>query len=474
VNKATRVCLMRDGVRTVLSMSNDYDGPPEDFAMVVPVPVVLVQESVRTLPHDVFDHIESLTAPRLVEYWEQDPCAESTRDREGPAIGRGSSGDNRRYAFRNNREVRVEAQFAVGEYEVVVLSATQSNALETWLRENRYNIPSGAAEYLAPFVREEWKFFVARVNITRVQRRPDGGARLSPLRFHYDAQDFRLPVRLGLLNASGAQDLIVYVLHPRMRFEVANHRNVFIRTNLDVDASARERFPELYARLFDETLERFGGAAVVTEYAWNTNSCDPCPSPTLTGSDLATLGADALGQGQPGLVPVARYGSMVVTRLHTRYDRATLSEDLIFREAVPVVGGREHSVDGRGQLESEPRADFSTNAFQARYAIRHRWTGPISCRNPVRGIWGGPPGGNAPPVLAARDLASVPRGRITTAAFHEPARPGERGSAGLLDEATVEEERRHERNRIAVAAALGGMLVGALVVALFKRRKIEG
>ena len=40
-NNATQVVLMREGTRTVLSMQNTYQGPPEDFAMVIPVPVVL-------------------------------------------------------------------------------------------------------------------------------------------------------------------------------------------------------------------------------------------------------------------------------------------------------------------------------------------------------------------------------------------------------------------------------------------------
>jgi hypothetical protein len=39
-NEATTVVLMREGHRTVLSMQNDYRGPVEDFALVVPVPVV--------------------------------------------------------------------------------------------------------------------------------------------------------------------------------------------------------------------------------------------------------------------------------------------------------------------------------------------------------------------------------------------------------------------------------------------------
>ncbi|MBL0216410.1 MAG: DUF2330 domain-containing protein [Myxococcales bacterium] len=71
---ATQVVLMRQGTRTVLSMQNNYKGPLEDFAMVIPVPVVLKEGDVKTLPKYVFDHVESLGSPRLVEYWEQDPC----------------------------------------------------------------------------------------------------------------------------------------------------------------------------------------------------------------------------------------------------------------------------------------------------------------------------------------------------------------------------------------------------------------
>src|SRR5262245_6377971 len=74
VNNASQVVLMRKGNRTVMTMSNNYKGPTEDFAMVVPVPVVLHKEDVKTLEPDVFQHIDQLSAPRLVEYWEQDPC----------------------------------------------------------------------------------------------------------------------------------------------------------------------------------------------------------------------------------------------------------------------------------------------------------------------------------------------------------------------------------------------------------------
>src|SRR6185295_13741211 len=44
-NDATQVVLMREGQRTVLSMQNAYQGPPENFALVIPVPVVLQKEN---------------------------------------------------------------------------------------------------------------------------------------------------------------------------------------------------------------------------------------------------------------------------------------------------------------------------------------------------------------------------------------------------------------------------------------------
>src|SRR5438105_12429305 len=72
-NDATQVVLMREGTRTVLTMANAYKGPPSDFAMVVPVPVVLQKENVKTLKKEIFARLDRLTAPRLVEYWEQDP-----------------------------------------------------------------------------------------------------------------------------------------------------------------------------------------------------------------------------------------------------------------------------------------------------------------------------------------------------------------------------------------------------------------
>ena len=87
--------------------------------------------------------------------------------------------------------------------------------------------------------------------------------------------------------------------------------------------------------------------------------------------------------------------SFVLTRLHARYGKDGAPNDLVFKTASPIVGGREQR-DGQGHLEERAKPD-STNNFQGRYAIRHAWTGTIACQAPVRGRWGGPPSGAEQP-----------------------------------------------------------------------------
>jgi MYXO-CTERM domain-containing protein len=382
-NNASLVVLLRDGTRTVLSMQNNYQGPPEKFALVVPVPVVLQKDDVKTLPRAVFDRMDTLAAPRLVEYWEQDPCPDQAPryDTFGAGAKRMPSKPAEMPSPKADAPppVRILAQFTVGEYEIVILGADDSTALDGWLRKEGYQIPEGAEPQLRPYVQSGMKFFVAKVDPTKVKFE-NGQAMLSPLRFHYESEQFNLPVRLGLMNSGGKQDLIVHVLSDQ-RYEVANYDNIAIPTNLDVNPGAKKDFASFYASLFDRTLEKNPGA-VVTEYAWAAAQCDPCPGPPLQPADLAVLGGDTTRFKSPQ--------GMVLTRLHARYGKETRGDDLVFRVAAPLRGGVEGLEPG---AQVGPSGNGMGNQFQARYALRHPWTGAITCKNPERGNWGEPPPG---------------------------------------------------------------------------------
>ncbi len=411
-NPATNVVMMRQGTRTVLSMRNDYQGPAEDFAMVVPVPQAIQRQHVRTLEQELFDKIDTLAAPRLVEYWEHPGECYDPR-----AIGRGAGGFGSAFGLGGlglrgtgrgggGSAVRITAQFAVGEYDVVVLDASESAALERWLIDNGYNIPRGASDLLRPYIESGHHFFVAKVDVDRV-RFEHGVARLSPLRIHYDSDRFALPVRLGLINSGGAQDLLIHVLG-ETRFEAANYPNVLAPTNLRVRGRAKGRFGELYAAVFDE-LSRRNPGAIVTEYAWSAASCDPCPGPTLSERDVLTLGGDVL--------PRRLHASqLTLTRLHYRYTSSGLSDDIVLRPASGITGGR-GMPDQRARLPSEIGSSARSNAFQTRYAILHRIRRELpDC--PGRQVrapsyWGGPPAGyRGRDLTPSGDTSKVRRGRL--------------------------------------------------------------
>jgi hypothetical protein len=466
-NNASQVVLMRRGNHTALTMSNNYKGPPADFAMVVPVPVVLQKGQVKTLRPEVFRSVDTLSAPRLVEYWEQDPCYVPPPPMAmAPSAAFSEGGSPSVRGGRSARElgVTIEARFQEGEYQILILSAKDSGGLDTWLRENHYKIPEGAAAALAPYIREQMKFFVAKVDITKVKRDEHGAVVLSPLRFSYDSSELRLPVRLGLLNAESKQDLLVYILSPDSRYELANYQNAFIPTNVEVSESVKSNFGAFYGELLDETVRKAGGRAVVTEFAWDTPilqrpapdmswasyHCDPCPAPETPPpslSDWVTLGDSqilgALAEAKPGVVarnfqlPAGLKEQWVLTRLHTRYDKNTLKDDLIFRSGKPMVGGRANG-DGTNREEGAQGSPDGDNQFQGRYIIRHYWEGAVKCQNPQYGIWTGPPGGGGG-AQTAHDLASAPRGKVSLTSVvrspipslqlpgvRRPVRPGEK------------------------------------------------
>jgi hypothetical protein len=324
-NKSSQVVLVRDGDRTVLTMGSDFKGEPAQFALVVPVPTVLEREQIHVGDPKIVAHLDAYSAPRLVEYFDDDPCmmamykSRMSLQNAAPSASVAEDAAIRAKAL----GVTIEARYTVGEYDILILSAKQSNGLETWLNENKYRVPPGASRVLATYLKRGMKFFVARVNLK--EQAKTGFKSLRPLQMAYESPKFMLPIRLGMVNADGPQELFVYALTRQGRIETTNYRTVKIPSDAEIPEYVKEVFADFYRDMFK--------TAVVNEDRTAVFWLDDAANRTMPGA---------------GTMPY-------LTRLHVRYDAAHFPEDLVFQQ----TGDR-------------------TN-FQGRYILRHAWKGSSDC-----------------------------------------------------------------------------------------------
>jgi hypothetical protein len=352
-NQASQVVLVRYEDKTVLTMANDFKGDPKEFAVVVPVPTVLKREQIHVGDKALLDHLDAYSAPRLVEYFDENPCVVYDRQlpMAAPSLGAArmrQSADARARSL----GVTIEAQYTVGEYDIVILSAQQSGGLEAWLVQNGYKIPAGAAGVLGSYIKQNLKFFVAKVNLKEQARL--GYSVLRPIQVAYESPKFMLPIRLGMVNADGPQELFVYALTRKGRVEATNYRTVKLPSDMDLPVYVKDRFRDFYAAMFARQVAKENMSAIFTEYAWDMGWCDPCAADPLSREELRQLGVFWLDESAPRRGGAGAQ-NVFMTRLHVRYDKAHFPEDLVFQET----------------------ADRSN--FQGRYVLRHPWTGEASC-----------------------------------------------------------------------------------------------
>lgn len=350
-NNKSEVILVRDGRRNIITMSSDFQGDIRDFAMVVPVPVVLKREDISVVRRDVFAALDAYSGPRLVEYFDENPCMpriyeellDSNEDEVLSAPLAGNAQTRKEWGG-----VTIEARYEVGEYDILILSATESVGLEQWLTYNGYKVPQKAAHVLQPYILSNMKFFVVKVNLDRLNQRYS--AYLSPLQIRFDHDKFMLPIRLGMANSSGAQDMIVYAFTRTGRVECTNYRTVKIPTDRNVPEYVATHFGDVYKRLFQRAYNNEGRNAIFLEYAWDVTpnwgmKCDPCVGPPPMQQEFADAGVYWSSMGQ----------SVFFTRLHVRYTEDRFPSDLVFQE----TPNREQ--------------------FQARYIITHPAGGEFGC-----------------------------------------------------------------------------------------------
>jgi hypothetical protein len=309
---------------------------------VVPVPTVLKKGQIHIGDKAVVDHLDQFSAPRLVEYFDPDPCPRYealARDRASAKsmTAQEASGGMARLA---PSSVIIEARYTIGEYDILLLSA-KSRGLELAGRRQPLSRAEGAARVLeaSQTGHEVLASGEPQGAKAQIQSLPQTVACES---------EVHVPVQLGMVNSSGRA--VHYALAPAADQSVNYHG----KTASDmIFGQRRASFPEFYRAIFGRQVGKDDMSVVYTEYAWDMGWCDPCAARPLAPEELKQLGVWWLDDApEPGTNPTP-----FVTRLHVRYDREHFPQDLVFQET----------------------AD-RTN-FQARYVLRHEWTGAGDCAN---------------------------------------------------------------------------------------------
>jgi hypothetical protein len=348
-NETSQVILAHQGDKTVITMANDFQGAVKDFALVIPVPVAIKREQVNISSKEIIDKLDTFSQPRLVEYTDDDPCPpvvfEDNYLRKQPPLPAPVAPGRYRRARDGEADlgVTVEDSFKVKEYEILILSAKESDGLETWLRINGYQLPTGASAVLQPYIKQNMKFFVAKVDLKEFAK--IGGNVLRPIQIAYQSPKFMLPIRLGMLNAKGDQDLVAYLLSPKGQVEIANYRTVKVPTDKEIPEFVQSDFGGFYKATFQRSYEQANKKVAFLEYAWNVSNCDPCATTSPDAEELKKAGAFWENADE----------KTFITRLHVRYSRAKFAEDLVFQET------------------------SNQENFQGRYVMNHPFRGSATC-----------------------------------------------------------------------------------------------
>ncbi len=448
----------RDG-RSVMTVLSDYGGGLDDFAVVLAVPADVTLERVKTIRRDFVDRMDQVTAPRFHEFWEMDPCEPGpaqqiwdvslSADTGTAFLGGGSTmmGGGSSEKVPKEMLIKVEPEFkdTSGEYTFAIVPPGED--VVAWLKGKGYEVGDAASKATAQYA--DMAFLIAEVSANKLELVAGGRAQLSPIRFWSEKPIRRIPAKLGRLSAKGFHDMIVYVLHPKDRFEVKNYGNVYPPTNLEVDFKVKERMGEFYAGLHDALLAKDPKAFLV-EWVGGSGDCGkPCATAEPALYEVLSLGADVFETFVPEEernpeVPeltkeekkaledkiVAKIDAMeekktpaqkaklkkemlkleeerrielarrkalilrndyVVTRLHHRYEDAGLPEDPVVAEASGnKYGGYGLPKGPSGELSRDVAAGPKMGV-QLRYVFLHPWAGMQKCEKPERWRWGKPP-----------------------------------------------------------------------------------
>ncbi|WP_327130867.1 DUF2330 domain-containing protein [Streptomyces sp. NBC_01343] len=190
-----------DGRTEQIVMRFVVRGDAPRAAWIMPVPG---RATVELGDGEMFRQLTWLTRPEFKTrgyFWPRDqdwPFSSTTGDSVGAALP--GSGDP---------AVGVVGRERLGDFDVARLTATDPDALRTWLEANGFKLPDGLSAELKPYVDQKWEYVAVRL-APREAGKPLKGT-LDPLKIRFDSDRLVYPMRLSRL-AKTPQSLGLYIL----------------------------------------------------------------------------------------------------------------------------------------------------------------------------------------------------------------------------------------------------------------------
>ncbi len=241
--------------QTVLWDQIKYSGNPKDFAWVLPVHVGAKLEA----SHEEFmAALDAYTQPVITG--PQPPPSKPSAF----SCGSSSTGDFAS-APPGDHGVNIVSQQVVGPYEVVTLHATDSKALEAWLKSHSYVIQPEIQPTIDAYVKEQFDFIALRLLPGK------GIAAMEPVRVVTQGADTTLPLRMVAAGVGQKVGVLLYVIGEG-RYHTSDFHDVTIEDSQLVwnNSTASSN----YSTLADALMTSGDSKGVLTEFAGHASKND--------------------------------------------------------------------------------------------------------------------------------------------------------------------------------------------------------
>lgn len=243
--------------RETLILSITFIGDAKDFGWVIPVPQ---RPEVTKGSDEVFTSLSEITKKYPRYYY---PLAPMMKE------GLGGEGE----------PVTVIETKKIDYYDIVVLSATDSQALSQWLSENGYQYPEESAYILQDYIANNWYFVAVKISPEAAGAKEvaagleEGHA--TPLKIEFNSQAIIYPFRISAIQSrNGTVKLSDYLILDKTRIE--HLKNIGYE-----ELSQKETGPDIFSQIVQDVFSEksyFESEAsiyplIISEEIYDEQSC---------------------------------------------------------------------------------------------------------------------------------------------------------------------------------------------------------